>query len=110
MSTFKITTTINIHPEGSYILLSVPAVTKSSTSTQTQLLPSTSSVTVTSSESQPPIPLIEMLLPPHLIVYIPLLHLPHPQYQRFHLYQHVRFFKLLPLNPIPCLLHRRMQN
>ncbi|GFU14978.1 uncharacterized protein TNCV_795471 [Trichonephila clavipes] len=39
---------------------SVPAVTKSSTSTQAQLLPSTSSVTVTlSSESQPPIPLTD---------------------------------------------------
>ncbi|GFT09269.1 hypothetical protein TNCV_5061611 [Trichonephila clavipes] len=38
----------------------IPTVTKSSTTTQANLLPSTSSVTVTSSsESQPPIPLID---------------------------------------------------
>ncbi|GFT43136.1 uncharacterized protein TNCV_5119871 [Trichonephila clavipes] len=46
----------------------VPAVFKSSTSTQAQLLPSTSSVIVTSSsKSQPPIPL-KILLPSHLII------------------------------------------
>ncbi|GFW02115.1 uncharacterized protein TNCV_4854551 [Trichonephila clavipes] len=39
---------------------SVPAVTKSSTSTQAQLLPSTSSIIVTSSESQSPTPLVDI--------------------------------------------------
>ncbi|GFT99286.1 hypothetical protein TNCV_3161851 [Trichonephila clavipes] len=47
----------------STISSSVPAVTKSSASTQAQLLPSTSSVTGTlSSESQPPIPLTNSAL------------------------------------------------
>ncbi|GFV41882.1 hypothetical protein TNCV_2958981 [Trichonephila clavipes] len=59
MPTFKITTTIKICSKTNYIFLS-PAVTKPSSSTQTQLLPSTSFVTVTSlSESEPSIPLID---------------------------------------------------
>ncbi|GFX51881.1 uncharacterized protein TNCV_3062991 [Trichonephila clavipes] len=87
----------------------VPAVLKSSTSTQAQLLPpSTSSVIVTSSSnSQPPIPL-KILLPQQLIIYLPLLHSPHPQYQCLHPYQQV--FKILPLHPIPYFLLPRMQN
>ncbi|GFV30320.1 hypothetical protein TNCV_97951 [Trichonephila clavipes] len=60
MSIFRITATINIHPEGIYIFLSVPAVTKSSTSTQAQFLPSTSFIKVTSSESQSPIPFVDI--------------------------------------------------
>ncbi|GFW62980.1 hypothetical protein TNCV_4453281 [Trichonephila clavipes] len=45
----------------------ISKVIKSSTTTQANLLPSTSSVTVTSSsESQPPIPLIDTA-PPHLV-------------------------------------------
>ncbi|GFW98623.1 hypothetical protein TNCV_2758021 [Trichonephila clavipes] len=58
-----------------------PSMPTVSTSSQAQLLPSSSSVTVTlSSESQSPIPLMDTA-PVHLIVYIPLLHLPFPQYQ-----------------------------
>ncbi|GFV13218.1 hypothetical protein TNCV_3655381 [Trichonephila clavipes] len=52
-----------IYVPKSTIFSSVPAITKSSTSTQAQLLPSTSSVTVTSSsKSQPPVPLVDTAL------------------------------------------------
>ncbi|GFW42574.1 uncharacterized protein TNCV_4257681 [Trichonephila clavipes] len=46
----------------------IPTVTKSSTSTEAQLLPSASSAAATSSESQPPVPYVLLLLPLHLIV------------------------------------------
>ncbi|GFX38196.1 uncharacterized protein TNCV_3837951 [Trichonephila clavipes] len=81
------------------ISYSVPAVTKSSTSTQA--LPSISSVR----KLHRPLNLnhlflLQVVLPPHLIVYLPRLHLPHPQYQCLHPYQHVQLFKLLSLHPI----------
>ncbi|GFT27100.1 uncharacterized protein TNCV_4676151 [Trichonephila clavipes] len=93
----------------------ITALTKSSTKTQAHFFPPTSSVTVTSSsESQPPIPLMDTA---PAIVYLPLLHLPHPinhflhpQYQCLHLYQHVLLLKLLPLLPLLYLLHPRLQN
>ncbi|GFW43777.1 uncharacterized protein TNCV_4771261 [Trichonephila clavipes] len=57
---FKLLQPLIYIPKAS-ISSSVPAVTKFSTSTQAQLLPSTSSVTVTSSsKSQSPIPLVDI--------------------------------------------------
>ncbi|GFX67637.1 uncharacterized protein TNCV_3933791 [Trichonephila clavipes] len=80
---------------------SVPAVAKSSTSTQAQLVQSTSSVTVTSpSVSQPPNS-VKILFPPLLIIYRSLPHLPHPH--------HSLFLKRPPLHPIPYPLHPRIQ-
>ncbi|GFU95112.1 hypothetical protein TNCV_4138961 [Trichonephila clavipes] len=88
----------------------IPRVTKSSTKTQEHLLPSTSSATFTSpSESQPTISVIDTA-PPLLIVYLPLLHLPHPQYECLHPYQHVLFLKRPALHPIPYLLRPRMKS
>ncbi|GFT64939.1 hypothetical protein TNCV_3947081 [Trichonephila clavipes] len=54
MPTFKITTTINNHFETYYVFHSIPEVIKSSTSTQAELVPSTSSVTVASPSQSPP--------------------------------------------------------
>ncbi|GFY31103.1 hypothetical protein TNCV_4360101 [Trichonephila clavipes] len=88
-----------------------PTVAKSSTSTQAHLLPSASSVVVTTSlESQPPFPLIDTD-PATSSSNVPLLHYLHPHYQCFHLYQlkQVLFLKL-PLYPIPYVLHPRLQN
>ncbi|GFY23698.1 uncharacterized protein TNCV_1629801 [Trichonephila clavipes] len=83
---------------------SVPAVTKSSTSTQAQLLPSTSSVTVTwPSESPPPISLMDTaaaISNSLSLIHIINVHTP---------YQHVLFLKPQPLHSIPYLLHPRMQ-
>ncbi|GFW15715.1 hypothetical protein TNCV_3582131 [Trichonephila clavipes] len=60
MPAIEIITTINTSSKATTMTSRIPTITKSSTSTQAQLLPSTSSVPVTpSSESQPPIPLID---------------------------------------------------
>ncbi|GFX25312.1 hypothetical protein TNCV_1274721 [Trichonephila clavipes] len=98
---------------------SVPAVTKPSTSTQAQLLPSTSFVTVTSSsESQPSIPLIDTApitsnrLSTSAAFSSSNKALSSSNYQCLHPYQlkHVLLLKLKPLYPIPYLLHPRLQN
>ncbi|GFW37378.1 uncharacterized protein TNCV_859851 [Trichonephila clavipes] len=82
------------------ISFSVPAVNKSSTSTQAELVPSTSSVLVASpSKSQPPNSVIDTV--PTASNSLSLLHLLHPQ--------HALFLKGPPLYPIPYQLHPRVQ-
>ncbi|GFU41016.1 uncharacterized protein TNCV_4645871 [Trichonephila clavipes] len=79
---------------------SVAAVNKSSTSTQAELVPSTSSVTVTSpSKSQPTNALIDTVSTASDNLSLP--HLSHPQ--------HALFLKRPPLHPIPYTLHPRIQ-
>ncbi|GFT19812.1 hypothetical protein TNCV_4992721 [Trichonephila clavipes] len=65
---------------------------------QTSYHPQSSATAASPSESQPPIAVINTA-PPLLIVYLSLLHLPHPQ--------HVLFLKLPPLHS-QNLLHPRM--
>ncbi|GFX38229.1 hypothetical protein TNCV_3838281 [Trichonephila clavipes] len=92
----------------------IPTVTKSSISTEAQLLPSTSSAAATSLESQPPVFFLLLLLPLHLIVYahlqkqclqpyqmkrIPLLlKQPHPHAIAYLLLSHPLYPKLLNKN------------
>ncbi|GFU54775.1 hypothetical protein TNCV_1082291 [Trichonephila clavipes] len=55
MSTFGITSTPLIQDKNKFLSISTPDVSTSSSSTQAQLLPSTSSISASNSESQPPI-------------------------------------------------------